>query len=72
MTTSAGDVLVTTVRWRAESPFAAFLRNPIAVMATPLRSPFWYEPRALNRSCAASLARFGSFKMPCWRQYGAR
>lgn len=39
MTTSAGEVFVMTVRWRAVSPLAAFLKKPIAVCATLLRSP---------------------------------
>lgn len=39
MTTSAGEVFVRTVRSRAESPRAAFLKKPMAVWATPPRSP---------------------------------
>lgn len=65
ITTSAGDVLVITVRSLAELPIAAFLKNPIAVSATPDRSRLLYELIALNRSCAASLARFGSLSTPC-------
>ena len=64
MTTSAGDVLVRIVRSRAEFPIVAFLKKPIAVDATPDRSPFPYELIALNRSRAASLPRLGSLRMP--------
>lgn len=65
MTTSAGEVFVMTVLCRAELPMAAFLKNPIAVDAIPDRSPFPYEFSALKRSWAASLARLGSFRIPC-------
>lgn len=64
ITTSAGDVLVITVRSRAELPPAAFLKNPIAVCATLDKSPVPYDCNALNRSSAASLARLGSLRMP--------
>jgi hypothetical protein len=64
MITSAGEVLVISVRSRAEPPIVAFLRNPIAVDATPPKSPLPYAVNALKRSWAASLARFGSFKTP--------
>lgn len=65
MTTSAGDVFVITVRCRAESPIAAFLKNPMAVCAMPLRSPLPYALIALKRSVAASFAKLGSFRIPC-------
>lgn len=64
MITSAGDVLVTNVRCRAELPIVAFLKNPIAVVAIDDKSRWPYELITLNRSRAASLARFGSFRMP--------
>lgn len=63
--TSAGDVLVITVRCRAELPMEAFLKNPMAVVAIADRSPRLYELTTLKRSCAASLARLGSFNIPC-------
>lgn len=65
MVTSAGEVLVIILLSRAESPMEAFLKNPIAVWATPPKSPFPYAVKALKRSWAASLARFGSFSTPC-------
>ena len=65
--TSAGEVFVIILLSRAESPMEAFLKNPIAVCATPPRSPFPYAVNALKRSWAASLARFGSFSTPYYR-----
>lgn len=68
ITTSAGEVLVNTVRWRAESPLVAFLKKPIAVCAMLPRSPRPYESIAVKRSSAASLARLGSLRVP-WVEY---
>lgn len=65
MTTSPGDVLVITVRCRAEFPMLAFLKNPMAVVAIPDKSRWLYESITLNRSRAASLARLGSLRTPC-------
>lgn len=65
ITTSAGEVLVVMVRSRADSPMTAFLMNPMAVEATPEKSPCPYEVNALNKSWAASLARLGSLRTPC-------
>jgi hypothetical protein len=50
MVTSAGDVLVMRLRSRAEPPMVAFLKKPIAVVATPPKSPFSYALKALKRS----------------------
>lgn len=64
MTTSAGEVLVSTVFLYAESPLNADLARPKMDVATPLISPLAYDMTADSKPSPASLARLGSLRTP--------